>query len=319
MFYRTKVISYLFKFVCLQLFQMFTQLVLIEVPVIARHKSKMNHLISIAIPTVITTMDPLKTTQAHTRYVLPLIYENLVRVNEDQELKPSIAKSWEVNQNDNTILFSLKNNRFFSDGTNVTAYDVASSLKDLCSVKSAARSELNGIISCISEENNLYSSPRIDVISDYRIIIHSKVHPTILLYQLASLRTVIFKKSNNGSIGSGPYTLESLTTDRLHLATNKYYKEKVTNEGILIFFKSSISESILESQNFDVLLLYLKEDFPADFQKYYNVYSDLPCISQTLIFNSQRFPFNETILRLAFAREIQKNIPKIPEKNDKKD
>ena len=75
----------------------------------------------------VDTMDVHKTTEA---YMVPLnVFERLyeIRSKEDgsTELVPGLAKSCTISEDGRTYSFTLRDDAFFSDGTKVTASDVA--------------------------------------------------------------------------------------------------------------------------------------------------------------------------------------------------
>ena len=59
--------------------------------------------------------------------VYGLVYESLVTIDDDGVPQPLLAESWTVADNGNTWTFILRENLYFSDGTPLTAADVAAS------------------------------------------------------------------------------------------------------------------------------------------------------------------------------------------------
>lgn len=63
------------------------------------------------------TMDPLMSVQSSERQVLYLVFNTLVKYNKDFSLAPELAKSWEIQNDGQKIVFKLQENVKFQDGT----------------------------------------------------------------------------------------------------------------------------------------------------------------------------------------------------------
>lgn len=61
--------------------------------------------------------------------VYDLVYESLVTIDDSGVPQPYLAESWTVEDNGNTWIFTLRDNLYFSDGSVLTAADVAASGK----------------------------------------------------------------------------------------------------------------------------------------------------------------------------------------------
>lgn len=74
------------------------------------------------------TMDPLMTTAVVTRDVTRHIYESLVTMNENYEVEPMLAESYDVSEDGKTITFKLRDGIKFHNGAEMTVEDVVASL-----------------------------------------------------------------------------------------------------------------------------------------------------------------------------------------------
>lgn len=74
------------------------------------------------------TLHPLTVMNRDLVSVLDLVYESLVELNDDQEPVPSLAESWEVQNNGKTWIFHIRDGVYFHDGRKLTAYDVKASM-----------------------------------------------------------------------------------------------------------------------------------------------------------------------------------------------
>ncbi|HLS07315.1 MAG TPA: ABC transporter substrate-binding protein [Bacillota bacterium] len=74
------------------------------------------------------TMDPLMTTAVVTRDITRHIYESLVTMNENYEVEPMLAESYDVSEDGKTLTFKLREGIKFHNGEEMTVEDVVASL-----------------------------------------------------------------------------------------------------------------------------------------------------------------------------------------------
>ena len=91
----------------------------------------------VAVATEPTTLHPATTSLVYDEILLLQIYGNLLRYDADMNIVPDLAESYEV-IDDTHIKFKLRDNLKFSDGTPITATDVAASLLAIKNSKAAA-------------------------------------------------------------------------------------------------------------------------------------------------------------------------------------
>lgn len=83
--------------------------------------------VRIASPNKVTTLDPIASAAAGNIEAFGQLYARLLRKDRDGNLQPGLAESWEVSEDALTYTFELREAQF-SDGTPITAEDVAFSL-----------------------------------------------------------------------------------------------------------------------------------------------------------------------------------------------
>lgn len=253
------------------------------------------------------TIDPKLSINAQTKFILPLIFEPLISVNSQQELQPVLAKSWEVSYDQKSITLTLANGHYFSNGQEVTAFDVASSFRRLCNQKSQSLYDVQAIVGCKS------FNPHIYVLNKYQIKFEISQQPTVFLYQISSPRSVIVKSENDKLIGSGPYILKKINPNYLMLSKNEYYynKNNVKNNGlIIVYLDQNIINKILTKFRPDGSIMYLINAIGKINNPNYIIINDKPYITQILVLNNQRFPFNYQIVRKAILANLynQNNV-----------
>nr|WP_265182148.1 ABC transporter substrate-binding protein [Geomicrobium sp. JCM 19055] len=75
------------------------------------------------------TLDPHLTTNQATRDVSRQIYEQLLVLNEDYEVVPSLAEDYEVSDDGLTYTFQLREGVLFHNGEEMVASDVVASMQ----------------------------------------------------------------------------------------------------------------------------------------------------------------------------------------------
>jgi ABC-type oligopeptide transport system substrate-binding subunit len=266
--------------------------------------------IVVGVPGAFTSVDPIQTVTAQNRYALQLIYENLIKVNLQQELEPMLAKKWRIDYDRYEIEFELKEDHLFSNGDAVTAKDVASSFKEVCSKSSKARAELSGLKGCSNEKNN-----GVEILSKYKFRLHSQIHPSALLHQLTNLRVVVFKRSGKQLYGSGPYRLQELNEKTLKLLPNKYspLAKSLKNPGLTFAFyddENSLMRALADN-NIHSSFVQLSRHQDLEFNSNFKRVDDLPYLSQMLVFNTQRYPFDSKDLRKSILNQVEKNSERL--------
>ncbi|HEY0756841.1 MAG TPA: peptide ABC transporter substrate-binding protein [Ktedonobacteraceae bacterium] len=76
----------------------------------------------------LTTLDPALAYDQNSLSAISMIYTGLVQLNDQMEVRPGLASSWSQSADGLTWTFNLRNGLKFSDGTALTANDVAYSL-----------------------------------------------------------------------------------------------------------------------------------------------------------------------------------------------
>lgn len=273
------------------------------------------------IPNKYDQLDPKYTSNLQTKFTLGLMFENLVYVNTEQRLEPALAKSWEINSEQNTITLTLNKDHYFSDGTPVTAEDVFNSFKRFCEPDSESAHELSGLVGCQAlhnDEEQILSS--IKVLNSHQLELEIDINPTIFLYQLAAARAVVLKEVDNKLLGSGPYQLIEGTDKYVIFSKNPYYynKDKVVNPGVIIYHvERNHLENFLEQEKPDGTLMNLISNVSHIDNANYQVINDPLYMTHFFVVNNQRYPFNIKIVRKAILSaiynesEIENCVPEV--------
>ncbi|RSK36512.1 ABC transporter substrate-binding protein [Bhargavaea beijingensis] len=85
--------------------------------------------LEVAYPTQPQTLDPHGTTAEATRDAAKVIYEGLVTINENYEVIPQLADSFEVSDDNKKVTFKLREGVLFHNGEEMTSADVVASMQ----------------------------------------------------------------------------------------------------------------------------------------------------------------------------------------------
>ncbi len=84
--------------------------------------------IVVGVTSDVDTLFPWKATQFQAFTILGLVYDNLVELDQNLDIVPGLAESWEVSDDGLSISFTLRDGVTFHDGAPLTSADVKASL-----------------------------------------------------------------------------------------------------------------------------------------------------------------------------------------------
>jgi len=196
----------------------------------------------LAMPDAVSTMDVHKTSE---EYLIPLnVYERLleVTVNEDgsTELTKGLAEDWSLSADGLTYSFTLRPDAYFSDGTPVKASDVAFSFTRMLSLPESEQQDFANMIlgadAVLNGETDTLEGIR--VVDDRHVQITLSEPLAAYLSVLATPSCSVLSEKNvtesgaafgtsaEQTVGSGPYMVTELTSDKVTLEKNPYYHSR---------------------------------------------------------------------------------------------
>jgi peptide/nickel transport system substrate-binding protein len=138
------------------------------------------------------------------------IGEQLFSVSKQGKIEPNLAES-AIENSDGTWTITLADNRFFSDGTPVTAKMVAAGFNRTGQANPSARST-SGLLS-------------FHAVDERTLKVHSEKPTKILPSILAEWAFPVYMEKDGEFIFTGPFAVESLTADKsIDLVPNPHYK-----------------------------------------------------------------------------------------------
>ena len=102
------------------------------------NQTKDKSVLTIAISSDIRGFDPALAVDIRTGSVISLVYDNLVRFDDGNDLLPCVAKEWSVNKKGDLYLFSLDTTAQFHDGKKINAKAVAYSITRVLDPKTSS-------------------------------------------------------------------------------------------------------------------------------------------------------------------------------------
>src|SRR6516165_7417044 len=161
--------------------------------------------LTVDLPGDVATMDPHLQWDTESYTVYRNNFDNLVTRDAAGSIVPQVATAWNYADN-TTIVFSLRSDIVFQDGSRLTPEDVAFSVRRIISpaFKSPQLSQFDQITSA-------------DVTGPAQVTLHTKTAYPVLMAQLvklsivpkAYLEKVGDQKFNQEPLGSGPYRLRT--------------------------------------------------------------------------------------------------------------
>jgi peptide/nickel transport system substrate-binding protein len=145
------------------------------------------------------------------------VYEGLVTIDQEGEVRPQLAASWEVNGDRTVYTFKLQDGVTFSDGSAFTADDVVAS------------------INRVKEDWTLSLSSKMDVVEEAEALSDTKVAVTLRhpsnswLFDMGTSVGAMFPDDLSAdlatqTVGTGPYTVEEVATgEHITLAARDDY------------------------------------------------------------------------------------------------
>lgn len=238
-------------------------------------------------------------------YVNQIIYSGLVRVNENNEVVPDVAESWEQ-PSDTEWIFNLRQDVYFHNGEHLTADDVVATLVWAQSFEPVSAFTLT-------------FATVIEAVDEYTVRIVTEEPEAALLYNLTNHAAFLVPKSlidaghdfNAEPIGCGPYKFvswdagEKLTFE----AFDQFYEGEVAIKNLVyMIIPESASRTVaLQSGDVDYVIQVSAADYGM-LEEDENI--ETLCVSGNtlnyIMVNNAAAPFNDLYFRKAVNAAINK-------------
>ena len=269
---------------------------------------------TVALDTDIIALDPAFAYDWSTNPVINQITEPLLVIDEDNQIQPGLAKSWEQ-VDDVTYVYQIRDDVNFSDGTPMTMDDVLFSIERTRSEETA------------SYVKWLYDAVEsIEQTGDWELTVKLAAPSATWKYSFGTSAGHVISKayyeehkddfgtSEGGLMGTGPFVYESWTSGQeIVLTKNENYWDKSATVDIdkLVF------KIIAEDTTRVAALTSGQADFtpitPPDMVETVKADDSLSVVDvrtmgiSYLAFNTDREPFNDVNVRKAICAAIDRN------------
>lgn len=246
-------------------------------------------------------LNPFNAKSAQQKFLVQLIFETLVTQNSHNQFVPLLAKKWRIAEDGSHVEFELNNEVIFSNKTKLSVVDVIKSIERNCNDTTIKRA---GEITSKSTCSGLLN--KITQVGDNKIRIFSQLSHTLLLSRLASADFVIFKKTKDSYIGTGPYLIESQTNKAAVFRENTSHIRRpfIKRFKIRTIDEKDINESLRKKQ-IQGAIMYLSTSINTQNNEYQYIKSQTPTTSAVVFLNNSHEYFNETKLRARINNSIR--------------
>ncbi len=235
-----------------------------------REVSKKKNSISFHLGMKATTLDPGRIIYIQEHTIASLIYDRLVKVDDEGNVCPAAADSWEVKGD--KVIFHIKKSAKWSDGKKITAHHFALAIKRVLNPATGAYNMT--LVEGLGFAKNAKGEPHIEALSDdvLEMKFNRKLEGSILT--ISSILSVCacspiredmldskgdFIEVKKNLLSSGPWMIESMESPQnIKLVKNPHYHDssriKIDNINIYIISNPHTSFKMYENNELDIYL-----------------------------------------------------------------
>ena len=205
-------------------------------------------LVRLTMPSEPDSLDPYISTASDTEAVMHNVYEGLVLFNEDGEIIPGLAESWQISDDGLEYTFHLRDDITFHNGKHFSSEDVAYSY-----------GLLSGLTTGTPLSSRFSIITAIDTPDDYTVMFHLSAANAAFL---EATRIVVipsgYTDSATSPVGTGPYKfVEYVPGQRIVLEKNDLYYDssregKIERAEVYIMTDESAIVTALQSGQLDM-------------------------------------------------------------------
>jgi oligopeptide transport system substrate-binding protein len=270
------------------------------------------------------TLDPAVAAEAGSAAYIFQIFSGLVRLDENLQIVPDIAQTWDKSADGKTFTFHLRHDARFQNGRTVTASDFKYSWEralDPATQSLTAGTYLNDIVEAadiLSGRTTQLSG--VKVLDDYTLSVTIDSPKAYFLYKMAYPTAFVVDRFNvaTGSNwwqhpnGTGPFKLQQWQTgQQLVLQRNdSYYGQKAYLNQVVYKLLSGSPIQLYQQNSIDVsnvgsAFMGLVTDPTNPVSKELNVFPELSLYY--IGFNCSQPPFDDANIRQAFSLAVDKS------------
>ena len=205
-------------------------------------------LVRLTMPSEPDSLDPYISTASDTEAVMHNVYEGLVLFNEDGEIIPGLAESWQISDDGLEYTFHLRDDVTFHNGKHFSSEDVAYSY-----------GLLSGLTTGTPLSSRFSIITAIDTPDDYTVTFHlSAANAAFLEATRIAVIPSGYIDSATSPVGTGPYKfVEYVPGQRIVLEKNDLYYDssregKIERAEVYIMTDESAIVTALQSGQLDM-------------------------------------------------------------------
>lgn len=236
--------------------------------------------------------------------VYRMIYESLVVINDQYEPEHGLAESWDVSADCRTWTFQLRKDAAFSDGTPLTAKDVAASAQYILDRAGSDESVDKGYY-----RNLNYFVASVSANGDRTVVIRAKAERRnwAFLYAMTFPILKAEQVADDNPLGSGPYMVTGRDPSYLWLEANPYWWHSPPQVKRISFMIRSTDQEVINAYQYANVDAIFTRSISAS--SYSTGSSTLVMTSrtnqlETLLINNHSAPLDEVAIRRAIRLAI---------------
>ncbi|HAB15206.1 MAG TPA: ABC transporter substrate-binding protein [Verrucomicrobiota bacterium] len=216
----------------------------------------------VGLETEITTLDPAKTLDPHVSRVVGQIFEGLVGLNENNEVVPLLAESWESNTAGDIWTFKIRAGVPFHESglfapqksREVTADDVVFTFNRIFSKDSQISFVLDGVIKGTAEAKKGEPLAGVKALSPNSVQVELQSPDPLFVNRLTSVLLAIVPREVGAlpsgefgvkkTVGTGPFRVDSVTQSEATLSRNPAYWRKTSGNVQKLAFRVIKNEQL---------------------------------------------------------------------------
>jgi peptide/nickel transport system substrate-binding protein len=198
--------------------------------------------LNIAYPAQAQTLDPVITTNQSTRDIARQIFETLVTLNQNYEVVPMLAESYETSQDGRTVTFHLRKGVKFHNGKEMTSEDVVASMNRWLTISTTGKANLSGAKFVAVDPYTAQLQLQQPSLLALHILADAAPFPAIMPKEVVEEAD---PKGVKTYIGTGPFKLEEWKQDQfVHLKKFADYSSLTTPSNGLGGKKEALVDDI---------------------------------------------------------------------------
>ncbi len=256
-----------------------------------------------ALSTVTNEIRPFTPQERDILSVYQMVYESLVYIDDNGRPQPLLCESWNETGDGNTWTFVLRQNVVFSDGTPLTANDVAASLQYILNLANDDTANDKGFY-----QNIKYVVASVKALDDLTLQVKAKRPYYGLLYAMTFPVVPASQVDMAGPAGTGPYTISVFEPlGYLWLVANEsWWQTPPSVKEIMVTFYSNNSDLITAYEYARVDTAFTRSVAAAQYKSGNTSLSITYSTRQMecLLMNHQEYPLESLAVRQAIRAAI---------------